>query len=406
MRGAENFRFFADRAPRPARPVAARHGARRTTRCASRSGPSASSRRGTRRSCCRPGRSRPRSRPAARSCTSRPSGARSRRRCSPRSARDRSRAAAGRLNTVHGLGETAGKALTEHPAIKAVGFVGESRDRQRDHGAGRADAEARAFRARRQEPGHRVRGRGPRPRARRRRVHDLQPERRALHVVEPRCWSQRSIYEGFTRGWPSACKRIKVGHPLDPATEIGPLIHPRHVEKVLSFPTSARAEGATRSPCGGGARHGRQRQLRRADALSRRQRTACASRRRRSSGPSSPWSLSTTRPRRCKLANDVRYGLAGVSSGPATSAARIASPASVEAGMIWVNSENMRHLPTPFGGMKASGIGRDGGDYSLRLLHGDEERRGRLRHPQGAEDRGLMGQMGRMPTAKLPGSSH
>ena len=37
----------------------------------------------------------------------------------------------------------------------------------------------------------------------------------------------------------------------------------------------------------------------------------------------------------------------------------------IEAGMIWVNSENNRHLPTPFGGMKASGIGRDGGDYSF-----------------------------------------
>ena len=37
----------------------------------------------------------------------------------------------------------------------------------------------------------------------------------------------------------------------------------------------------------------------------------------------------------------------------------------LEAGMIWVNSENVRHLPAPFGGMKSSGIGRDGGDYSF-----------------------------------------
>ena len=51
--------------------------------------------------------------------------------------------------------------------------------------------------------------------------------------------------------------------------------------------------------------------------------------------------------------------------GPATSAARIASRKRVEAGMVWVNSENVRHLPTPFGGMKSSGIGRDGGDYSF-----------------------------------------
>ena len=37
----------------------------------------------------------------------------------------------------------------------------------------------------------------------------------------------------------------------------------------------------------------------------------------------------------------------------------------MDVGMVWVNSENVRHLPTPFGGMKASGIGRDGGDYSF-----------------------------------------
>ena len=47
------------------------------------------------------------------------------------------------------------------------------------------------------------------------------------------------------------------------------------------------------------------------------------------------------------------------------SAAPTASPKRIDAGMVWVNSENVRHLPTPFGGMKASGIGRDGGDYSF-----------------------------------------
>ena len=51
--------------------------------------------------------------------------------------------------------------------------------------------------------------------------------------------------------------------------------------------------------------------------------------------------------------------------GPGMSAARTASRKALEAGMIWVNSENVRHLPTPFGGVKSSGIGRDGGDYSF-----------------------------------------
>ena len=64
------------------------------------------------------------------------------------------------------------------------------------------------------------------------------------------------------------------------------------------------------------------------------------------------------------LANSVKYGLAGYvwtsNSGRGMRMAR-----NLDVGMVWVNSENNRHLSSPFGGMKASGIGRDGGDYSF-----------------------------------------
>ncbi|MYL01125.1 MAG: aldehyde dehydrogenase family protein, partial [Gammaproteobacteria bacterium] len=59
-----------------------------------------------------------------------------------------------------------------------------------------------------------------------------------------------------------------------------------------------------------------------------------------------------------------RYGLAAyLWTGDPDRARRLSE--ALEVGMIWVNSQNVRHLPAPFGGMKASGIGRDGGDYSF-----------------------------------------
>jgi len=66
------------------------------------------------------------------------------------------------------------------------------------------------------------------------------------------------------------------------------------------------------------------------------------------------------------IANDTSYGLTGyVWTNDLTRAMRFTDK--LEAGMIWVNSENVRHLPTPFGGIKASGIGRDGGDWSFEF---------------------------------------
>ena len=66
------------------------------------------------------------------------------------------------------------------------------------------------------------------------------------------------------------------------------------------------------------------------------------------------------------IANDNEYGLAGyVWTSNMERSVRLANE--LDIGMIWINSENNRHLPAPFGGMKSSGIGRDGGDYSFEF---------------------------------------
>ena len=268
----------------------------------------------------------------------------------------------GVLNTVHGFGEEAGKALTEHPAIKAIGFVGESATGSAIMAQGAPTLKRVHF-----ELG----GKNPVI------VFDDADLDRALDAVVfmiyslngERCTSssrlliQESIADGFIEKLTARVKALKVGHPLDPATEIGPLIHERHLAKVCSYFEVARQDGAViavggKPHDGPGGGHYVQPTL--VTAASSKMRVA----QEEVFGP-----FLTVIPFRDEkdaiaIANDVKYGLTGyVWTGDMGRALRVAD--ALEAGMIWLNSENVRHLPTPFGGMKASGIGRDGGDYSF-----------------------------------------
>ena len=269
---------------------------------------------------------------------------------------------AGVFNSVNGLGEGAGRALTEHRDIKAIGFVGESSTGSAIMTQGAATLKRVHF-----ELG----GKNPVV------VFDDADLDRALDAVVfmiyslngQRCTSssrllvQETIHDAFVDRVAERVERLRVGDPLDPQTEVGPLIHPRHLEKVMGYMQVARGEGARiRS---GGARH---------DCSSRgyfvqptlftgahgQMRIA----REEIFGPVLTVMPFTSEEDAIAKANDVDYGLAGyVWTGDAGRAHRVAQ--AIEAGMVWVNSENVRHLPTPFGGMKSSGIGRDGGDYSF-----------------------------------------
>ncbi len=149
----------------------------------------------------------------------------------------------GVLNTVHGIGEEAGKALTQHPAIKAIGFVGESSTGSAIMAQGAPTLKRVHFELGGKNPvivfGRRRHG----SRARCGRVHDLLAQWRALHFVEPAAGAGKHRGQ-IHRKTHRAGEGAQGGHPLDPATEIGPLIHERHLEKVCSYFDVARKDGA------------------------------------------------------------------------------------------------------------------------------------------------------------------
>ncbi|MEQ6202704.1 5-carboxymethyl-2-hydroxymuconate semialdehyde dehydrogenase [Sulfitobacter sp. HNIBRBA2951] len=267
---------------------------------------------------------------------------------------------AGVLNTVNGFGDDAGRALCEHPKIKAIAFVGES-----STGSLITKQGADTLKRNHLELG----GKNPVI------VFDDADLERALDAVifmifsinGERCTSssrlfvQDTIREEFEARLVARVEAIKVGHPLDPATEIGPLVSEEHFAKVTSYFDIARTDGATIAA--GGEVVGSEGYFIRPTVFTNATNEMRVARE-EIFGPvltSIPFS---TEEEALAMANDTDYGLTGyLWTNDLTRALRFTDK--LEAGMIWVNSENVRHLPTPFGGVKSSGIGRDGGDFSF-----------------------------------------
>ncbi|MDJ0614585.1 MAG: 5-carboxymethyl-2-hydroxymuconate semialdehyde dehydrogenase [Rhizobiaceae bacterium] len=265
-------------------------------------------------------------------------------------------------NLVNGFGEDAGKALTEHPDIKAIAFVGESKTGSMIMKQG-ADTLKRVH--------FELGGKNPVV------VFADADLDRALDAAifmiyslnGERCTSssrlliEDSVADEFLAKLKERVGKIRIGNPLDPDTELGPLISKGHFDKVSSYFDIARDEGADIT-CGG-ERHGDTGYFVRPTLF-----TGADNQMKIAQeeifGPVLTAIRFKNEEEALRIANDVQYGLTGyVWTNDLTRALRFTNQ--LEAGMIWVNSENVRHLPTPFGGVKASGIGRDGGDWSFEF---------------------------------------
>ncbi|MDD0812718.1 aldehyde dehydrogenase [Curvibacter sp. RS43] len=158
-------------------------------------------------------------------------------------------------------------------------------------------------------------------------------------------------------------EKLNIGDPRDEATEVGPLIHPRQVERVAEYVDRAVAQGARL--LWGGARHGFGAQyyqptmltdLRQSDEIVQNE----------VFGPVLTLQTFESDEQAVEMANGTDYGLGGVCYGEQTHAIAVAEQ--IRTGFIWVNSFGIRDLAAPFGGIKRSGIGREGGAWSFEFF--------------------------------------
>lgn len=268
----------------------------------------------------------------------------------------------GVFNLAHGFGETAGAPLVAHPDVQLISFTGETTTGKEIMRNGAATLKRFSL-----ELG----GKSPTV------VFEDADLDRALDgaiwqnysLNGERCTAgsrllvQSSIYDEFVTRLAERVQGIRVGEPTDPETEIGPLIHPEHWSRVRGYIDVAAEEGA-RVTVGGDRPpefpQGNFFQPTLITEVRNQMRVA----QEEIFGPVLVVIPFNDEAEAVEIANDILYGLAAyVWTGDATRGRRVAQ--AIESGLVWINSQNVRDLRTPFGGSKLSGIGREGGRYSF-----------------------------------------
>jgi 5-carboxymethyl-2-hydroxymuconate semialdehyde dehydrogenase len=174
-----------------------------------------------------------------------------------------------------------------------------------------------------------------------------------------------SIYDRFVAEFVARANRIRVGHPLDEKTEVGPLITAAHWRRVMGFIQDGRDAGATLLAGGMRPDNLKKGYYLRPTVFGEGLKATCLTRE-EIFGPVATFQRFKTEEQAIALANDSQFGLAGyVWTQNLERAHRVAS--ALRTGTVWVNTPLHRDIRAPFGGVKQSGFGRDGGHYGLEF---------------------------------------
>ncbi len=273
----------------------------------------------------------------------------------------------GVLNIVHGLGTTTGQVIVAHPDIKAISFTGGTAT-----GAHIARVAAPMFKKLSLELG----GKNPNiifadcdyDDMLETSVRSSFTNQGQICLCGSRIFVEASIYNRFKKDFVEKVKQLKVGHPSDASTNIGALVSKPHLEKVAEYIEIAKEENG-KVLCGGeivtvkGSENGYYLQPTVIEVPT----DECRVNQEEIFGPVVTIMPFNTEEEVLEMANKVKYGLSTTLwTNDLKRTMRMSTQ--LQSGIVWVNTWMMRDLRTPFGGVKASGVGREGGFEALRFF--------------------------------------
>ena len=273
----------------------------------------------------------------------------------------------GVLNIVHGLGTTTGQAIIEHPDIKAISFTGGTAT-----GAHIAKVAAPMFKKLSLELG----GKNPNiifadcdyEDMLATTVRSSFANQGQICLCGSRIFVEASIYERFKTDFVAKVKALKVGHPSETSTNIGALVSKTHLEKVIEYIEIAKQEHGKILYGGNkvvvkGFENGYYLEPTVIEVTT----DECRVNQEEIFGPVVTIMPFSTEDEVLQMANKVKYGLsATLWTNDLKRTMRMSNQ--LQSGIVWVNTWMMRDLRTPFGGVKASGVGREGGFEALRFF--------------------------------------